>query len=133
METREDLVEGRPHFGSFDLGEGRQIAGELSLDGEDTSLLLQDSSFFSTRDLDVISGVLGDRRRVSLLHCVPRVSSGHSTRNGEALNLERVFPHFVTIGDCHINAVDRAIVGVAVVLKDSTRIFNDSDAFGALV
>lgn len=50
MEEFEGLVEGAKVGGTFEIGEGRTILGELTISGLETSLYLHDGEFFFIDD-----------------------------------------------------------------------------------
>jgi hypothetical protein len=120
--------------GTFTLGPGRELYGELTLAGPRTFLYLDDKDKFAIDSLPDrhITGVLRDRTEVSLLKCIPqRYSSGD--RSGEAHYSAEIFPHFVVVGDHHVHPNDRTISAVHFRVDDGSVLFWDFDATGWLL
>jgi hypothetical protein len=120
--------------GTFTLGPGRELYGELTLAGPRTFLYLDDKDKFLIDSLPDrhVTGVLRDRTKVSLLKCIPqRYSSGD--RSGEAHYSAEIFPHFVVVGDHHVHPNDQTISVVYFRVDDGTVLFWDFDANGWLI
>ncbi len=88
--------------GLFKLSSGKELHGELVLNGGASSLNLYSDSFFSTRDSRDILGTFHDRVKVSLIRCVTTSGPGSGYRGDEEYHFSTVFPHFAIIGDEHV-------------------------------
>lgn len=66
---RDEVVEGARLGGTFTIGKGRSVLGELTVSGTDTALYLHDDEFFHLADdaADCLHGVLHDRTMVTVL------------------------------------------------------------------
>jgi hypothetical protein len=106
--------------------------GELTLAGEDTTLVLRSSSK-SLVDLvymppALMHGTTVDRQKVSLLRCVGQ--SAPSTRVGGRRSYSAVlFPNYVLLGDKHLND-DSRIAGASFTLRHAHVLFYDFFVFG---
>ncbi|HME26045.1 MAG TPA: HEPN domain-containing protein [Acetobacteraceae bacterium] len=117
--------------GKFDIEPGREVYGELNLAGQATSLYLRDEASFSIRGDGhrCITGVLHDLTKVTLVDCTS-AGPGHAIRSKEQYTFEEVLPHYVVLGDRHIDPTDQSISGVHFVIGDAADLFYDFDAFG---
>lgn len=135
MAEFEGLVEGAKVGGTFEIGEGRTILGELTISGLETSLYLHDGEFFFIDDAAAgcFRGTLHNRIRVSVLDCVVRSGIGTSTRDGESFNFAELLPGYVTWGSCHLPVDVPAITWVGFHVDDAETIFHDFDAMGRVI
>ena len=85
--------------GMFRLSGNRRLLGTLSLDGPDTTLHLWDEAGVLVNDAHdkTITGVLGDRKLVTLLGCILNNRRTNVGRGGTA-NHYHIFPDHVVIG-----------------------------------
>jgi hypothetical protein len=123
--------------GSFTISPGKDVHGELTLDGAKTVLYLRDEQHFSTLEIGrrTLKGVLHDLTKVSLIGCVAPEAS-HTIRNIEAdasgahFYHAIIFPHFVVSGDRHLDDDRATIASAHFLLDDASVLFHDHDAFG---
>lgn len=122
--------------GKFTVSSGKEIHGELTLAGKDTSLYLHDNEHF---DVDVlhhqcVKGILIDLTKVTLINCIPH-SSGtkYSSTEKERAYYSEIFPHFIVFGNININPEDNTIIEVHFAVDDANALFYDFDAFGSLI
>ena len=64
---RDEVVDGAKLGGTFAIGDGRSVLGELTVGGTNTALYLHDDEFFHIADntADCLHGVLHDRKMVT--------------------------------------------------------------------
>jgi len=120
--------------GTFTLAPDKDVYGELTIDGKNTSLYLQDNDFFNTRSIqdECIKGILQDLTKVTLLECIIPPLPGSVSRGEQSFYFANVFPHYVIHGDHHIHPTEKNITSVNFVIDDATTLFYDFDAFGSL-
>ena len=119
--------------GSFAVSPGREIFGEITLKGANTSLFLRDSEPYEIQFLpgQSLLGVLHDFSKVSLIECIQKISTSHTTTTDKKSNFTAsLFPHFVLQGDRHLTSEEKLIVEVSFVIDDASILFYDFDAFG---
>ncbi len=116
--------------GTFTLLSGKDVYGELSLRGRNTSLYLQDRNSFERHDISghCVKGILHDLTKVTLLQCTP--SSFRQEQHG--YTIASIFPHYVVHGNHHIDPAEKKIIAVHFVVDDATILFYDIAAFGIL-
>ena len=116
--------------GMFRLSEKRSLPGTLSLDGSVTTLHLWDEAGNVVDDEHdkTITGVLGDRKLVTLLGCIlnnRRTSFGR----GGSVKHYYIFPHHVVIGDRWVSEHDADIENISYVFEDAPKLFHDIESF----
>jgi hypothetical protein len=86
----------------------RDVFGELLLDGQNSSLYLQDKESFEVRAKATVSikGTLRDLTKASLLNCISTATGTMGIRGTEGYHFAEVLPEFVILGDKHITAKD---------------------------
>jgi hypothetical protein len=112
---------------------GKELHGEITLDGPKTSLYLHDKEPFSIKKLlpeESITGILHDLTKVSLLDCIPPGGTGHVSRGDERYFFAKVFPHYIVHGDRHITPTEKIITEVSFIMDDASTLFYDFGAFG---
>ena len=121
------------HTGIFRVTPDREVHGNLSLDGPNTSLYLWDDTFFyiGRSAPTSITGILDNREKVSLLECLVSGSGSYGLQ-GNVPHYYNIFPHYVITGDQHISDTDAKISNVYFLLDDATTLFHDNDAFGVV-
>lgn len=121
--------------GEFTIAPGKNVYGELTLAGANTSLYLRDKDFFNVSTIpgQCVKGVLHDLTKITLIKCVTTSGLGTSYRGEEKFNFAEIFPHYVVHGDCHIDPNDKSISEVHFVVDDASTLFYDFDAFGTLL
>lgn len=127
-------LEKSKHLGMFTIEPDRQVYGELTLAGWETSLYLWDKEFFGgweRRPLS-INGVLHDLTKVSFSDCVRREGPGLRSGDGE-IHYCKFFPHYSVFGNQHISFAENTVKEVGFTTDDATVLFNDYDAFGRVI
>lgn len=127
MEEREKTR----HSGRFTIEPGREIYGELTLDGPKSSLYVWDKDFFDPRreNNGFVKGILHNLTKVSLIDCITSEGPGSFSHTHHFASL---FPHYVVLGDQHISPTDDTIAEVNFVIDDATKLFHDLEAFGVV-
>lgn len=130
---RMDKIEKSKGTGLFTIS-GKEIYGELTFAGKETSLHLTNREAFDVQDLPgrCIKGTLFDLTKVTLLDCITP-GTGHTYGGNEQFYFANIFPHYVLFGDCHIDPNDKVITEVHFVVDDASVLFYDFDAFGFLL
>ena len=114
------------HTGIFRVAPDREVHGNLSLDGPNTSLYLWDDTFFYIGPAapNSITGILDNRKKVSLLECLV-FGPGSYGLQGSISHYYNVFPHYVITGDQHVSDTDAKISNVYFLLDDATTLFHE--------
>lgn len=120
--------------GTFTISSDKEVYGELTLAGGNTSLYLRDKDKFDAHNIpyQCVKGVLHDLRKVTLLGCITTSGKGRFRRGEESYHYAKMFPHYVVYGSRHITPVEKKITAVHFVVDDATTLFYDFDAFGSL-
>lgn len=120
--------------GSFQLSSGASYFGELVVDGRRTLLNLSSQSELPLfRSVDGILGTTLDGKKITCMDCVGS-SQGRSTKGGVAVHhYARVFPHYVVIGDEHVDSKSTCIQRISFTVDDISSLFYDFDAFGFVI
>lgn len=121
-------------FGRFALG-GREVIGDVQLDGSNTLVRISDTARFELARprIPCLHGLSIDFQKISLIDCVPVSGPETGERYGEPTCSWTLFPHFVTVGDCHVEVHEPVIKHVRIFLSDATALFYDFLAFGTLL
>ena len=116
--------------GHFALDKERDLFGELKINGTRSRLYLYDTTrFFNARSIEdaVVTGVLQDLTKVSLLDCVSLKSGEHGGPK-ERRNFAHLFPNFVVCGKQHLRPKDKVITHAEFLIDDAPALFYDFDA-----
>jgi hypothetical protein len=124
---------GQKQAGTFHV-DGRDIFGELTVDGTSSLLRLRHEEPFNERAVSdgCMHGVLHDLVKVSLLGCISS-GLGHAMRKDKRYDFAEVFPHHVISGDAHLTPNDKTISAIHFVIDDATSLFYDFDAFARVL
>ncbi|GAB2559140.1 ApeA N-terminal domain 1-containing protein [Rhodanobacter koreensis] len=118
-------------YGSFAMAEGRQVFGDIHIQGEATTLTLKDRGYFLTpEDSNHIFGVCGPGRKISCIEC--HHSSIGMAGGGDAQYIE-MFPHFVVVGPEHVDPAAKVITNISFSTTDLNELFFDRNAFGVVL
>lgn len=129
-----DTFEKSKLTGIFSSLENKQVIGELNLLGKETNLILRHSEPFSCSD--IIYGILygqGNslKHKITLIDCITQSISTNPSKVHEFFSVN-IFPHYVTIGNCHVASDKKLITKIRFLINDSSTLFYDFDAFGSL-
>ena len=116
--------------GMFQFSGKRRLPGTLSLNGPDTTLHLWDEAGVLVNDAheETITGVLGDRKLVTLLGCILNDRSTNVGPGGTAKHYN-IFPHHVVIGDRLVSENAADIENISYVFEDAPKLFRDMENF----
>lgn len=130
-----DKLEQSKQSGIFTISPCKDVYGELTLAGQNTSLYLRDKEFFNTRTIpgQYVTGILHNLTKVTLIHCITKSSEEYTHRGNDKYHSARIFPHYVVHGDSHIDPDAKTITEVHFVVDDASTLFYDFDAFGSLI
>lgn len=127
--------ENAKRIGRFAITPSRDISGELTLSGANSSLYLHDKEEFSAFAFpeDHIKGTLEDLTKVSLIGCIALSGLGSGGQRDERYHFATVFPHFVVLGSSYLSPSEQTIAEASFVIDDATTLFYDFDAFGSVI
>ena len=130
-----DRLDNSKHAGKFSISDSKDVYGELTFAGLNTSLYLRDEALINPHGIpgQCVKGVLHDLTKVTLVQCVTTSGPGYSTRGAEKYHFATIFPHYVVYGDHHIAPNESMITEAHFVLDDASTLFYDFDAFGSLI
>ena len=120
-------------FGRFKLTDDRQVMGEVSVAGTESYVYLNDDKKFELplTDGSCIAGVLHNLNKITLIDCIPQEGPSLGTRDGIVSCSWRLFPHFIVVGQRHLDPKTSAIQSITLFLEDAPALFYDFDAFGS--
>lgn len=126
--------ESRRLLGTFSLSGGPAAVGELRLAGASTNLRLHSDKFLHrVEDGSSLIGTTYDGDHVTLIGCMSP-GSGHSSRKDGSIRYHAdVFPHYVAVGDRHLNPAEECITGIHFTTTDLKTLFYDFDAFSHVI
>ena len=121
--------------GLFSVSADRELNGTLSLDGRKSALHLWAHDLFDVNlsKGNTITGILEDRRKVSLIGCVNAGGGGRSFGRTGVSQHYKLFPHYVIVGNRHISYSDKVISRISIVVDDAPILFHDRFSFGTNV
>lgn len=121
-------------LGRFTLPNDIQVFGELRLKGSDTVLRLRhEGSAYPPETKENIYGELHDLSKVSCIQCVGSDWGLTWRKDVGSYHKAEVFPHFVTVGNTHLQPDQQTIKAIHFTVNDLSSIFNDIDAFGHVI
>jgi len=120
--------------GTFQLPEDQDAFGELLIKRHRTLLRLTNHSHLPPlHQVRYILGTTFDRRMVTCIDCVS-LSQGNEWKGGDATHhYADIFPHFVTVGDEHIDPTACVVRSIRFTVEDLPCLFYDFDAFGQVI
>lgn len=129
------IEEGAKLGGWFGLNDERQVLGDLTIAGQNTSLYLHDADIihFNNNDECNLTGVLHDKTKVTLVDCHVRSMLGSAQRNEESYYFAEVEPLFVLSGDRLLDLRKPTVNRVIFHIDDAESVFYDFDAFGCVI
>lgn len=124
----------RNYLGNFTLPNGGMAPGELRLRKSRTNLrlkLAKESPAYP--GLATITGLTDDLVKVTCLDCLIGWSAGGWKREGDVHRVYHhydIFPHYVAVGDRHLDPAARSIEELSFRVDDAELLFPDFGAFG---
>ena len=130
-----EKLEKSKRTGKFILPPGKEVYGEITLNGERSNLYLQDGSQFDPHAIpdQCVKGVRYDLTKVTLVDCIVTSGLGSARKGQGKYWFATIFPHFAVYGDRHLSPTEKTIAEVHFVVDDATTLFYDFDAFGSLI
>jgi len=119
-----DKIELKEQTGFFNTKNG-DIFGHLILDGSKTTLKLRHDKFFHIDEEELLLGELHDLTKVTLVKCLG--NSGSYFQNQKKSYLCNLFPHYVLLGDQHIDVGKESITELSFVIEHIDSIFYDTN------
>jgi hypothetical protein len=122
-------------LGTYSLPDGKSVVGELRLKGSSTLLKLHSKEFLGgVEAASCVNGTTFTGERLTLIDC-NIVTSGRQTNFTDARSWHHaeVFPHYVAIGQFHLNPNQTQIREIHFTTSDLSTIFCDFDAFGHMI
>lgn len=131
--TMEELEKSK-RSGIFTLPSGKDIYGELTYAGPNTTLYVWDKETFDKQAIQgqSVKGILHDLTKVTLVDCIS-LGLGHFGLGKERHCFANIFPHYVLHGDQQINPDEKTITEAHFVIDDAEVVFYDFDAFGSVI
>lgn len=120
--------------GTFTLPAGQAAFGELRLKGQDTLLRLKSDEMLHCIEAGShLRGVTHERRKVTCIDCLG-YGLGQTMTGAEQISYSlEVFPHFVTVGEEHLDPESASIHRIDFSVDDLPALFFDHDAFGYVI
>lgn len=120
--------------GIFQLPESRKAHGELLLKGRNSLLILTSHSEMPPlHQVPYLFGTTLDHLKVTCIDCVGS-PQGTSWKDMEVTHyFAHVFPHFITVGDEHVDPASHSVHSIRFAVDDLSSLFYDFDAFGHVV
>lgn len=130
----ESVKKDKRFHGTFQVSNGANCFGELVLDGRRTLLSLSSQTELPLlRSAGDIPGATLDGKKITCMNCIGS-SQSRRTKGGVATYHEaRIFPHFVVIGDEHVDSASARIQRITFTVDDMASLFYDFDAFGFVI
>jgi len=121
-------------LGTFSLAGGQTAVGQLELAGTKSNLRLHSDEFLQrVEDGSCVTGTTYDDDCVTLIDC-RSPGSGHSGRRDGPIRYHAdVFPHYVAVGERHLNPSESCITGIHFSTTDLKTLFYDFDAFSKVI
>ncbi|WP_334066409.1 HEPN domain-containing protein [Burkholderia cepacia] len=117
--------------GTFNAPDGQEAFGQLHLNGHKTTLHLNIKRELSPFiDPITVTGELGDRRKVSCLECILGSTGSGYRENSTAYYYAELLPHFIAIGNQHLNPSEKSITSIKFTTQDISSTFHDFGTFG---
>lgn len=122
------------YLGSYDLGDGRHVVGDLELRGEETLLKLHSNEYLPhIGSRACLNGTAFSSECITLIDCFsPGTGTTHVPGAQDRYHAD-VFPHHVVIGRRHLDPETHTITGIHFSTSDLTTLFYDFDAFSNLI
>lgn len=122
------------YIGIFPQETGEPVIGDLKLKGSNTLLKLHsDKPLNAMTSTSSLEGTAYTGECITLIDCYSP-GSGHTFVRGQPVKYHtEVFPHFVAIGDRHLNPEKPNINLIEFSTNDLGSIFHDFDAFGHVI
>jgi ApeA N-terminal domain 1 len=119
--------------GKFKILTDKEIYGELTFAGRNTSLYIRDDDFLSLEQYNrYIQGILHNLTRATLVNCFS-TNTGASARGNEGFHHANIFPYFIILGSRKVDPDENIITEIEFVVDDASALFPDYTAFSSLI
>nr|VFK50635.1 MAG: hypothetical protein BECKTC1821D_GA0114238_11157 [Candidatus Kentron sp. TC] len=123
--------------GIFQLPRNREAFGEIRFKGPNSLLNLSSHSEpIFLHEISHLHGTTFDQRKVTCIDCVGFSPGSNNVRQGDDWihsYFGHCFPHFVTVGDEHVDPGADTVRGIHFTTDDLPSLFYDFDAFGHVI
>ena len=134
MGTKKTSRKNLPLQGTFQLPNNQECFGELLIKGRNTLLSLTSlSDLQSVLEVKNLFGTALDGQRVTCIGCVPLSHGSAWKEAGATYQYANVFPHFVIVGDEHLDLGTTVVRSIHFAADDLSSLFYDFDAFGSVI
>lgn len=121
-------------MGTYTLHGVQSVVGELRLKGSSTSLMLHsDKPLVGLDAASCMTGTAYTGEYLTLIDCRNAELGQRGFEDAPAQYYADVFPHYVTIGPCHLVPDKPSISAIHFTTTDLTTLFYDFDAFGTVI
>lgn len=121
-------------LGTYTLPSGQSVVGELRLKGAGTLLKLHSNEYLAlVEKASCIEGIAYTGEHLTLVDCHSPGSGHTSFKDASTRYHADVFPHYVTIGRCHLKPNEPNISAIHFTTNDLTTLFYDFDAFSSVI
>ncbi|MGM3274765.1 HEPN domain-containing protein [Ralstonia sp. 24A2] len=116
--------------GIFTMPDGQNVIGDLWLRRNRMNLTLHSHQKITRyREPSLITGVLGDLRKVSCLHSILEVLQSGRRGDSGSYHYAKILPNFVTVGDHYLEPDKSCISSIQLTTQDIGTLFHDFGAF----
>lgn len=121
-------------LGTYSLSSGKSVVGELRLKGSSTLLKLHSDEFLARVEAaSCVKGTAFTGESLTLIDCHSGgLGQAHFKDAGARYHAE-VFPHYVAIGQLHLNPDQAHISAIHFTTSDLSTLFYDFDAFSHVI
>jgi hypothetical protein len=121
-------------LGTYTLPSGKSVVGELCLKGSCTSLTLHSDEFLtSVETASCVKGTAYAGEYLTLIDCNSPGMGYTSFKDAPTRYHANVFPHYVAIGQRHLEPSEPCIRAIHFTTTDLTTLFYDFDAFSSVI
>nr|WP_255457698.1 hypothetical protein [Rhodanobacter sp. K2T2] len=111
----------------------QEVFGELLIKGSNSTLTLSSGGKMAeSSSSQHFHGSSVDGQKITCIECI-RSSQGHRSRGQNSYHYTQFFPHYVAVGDEHLDPDAKNIRRFRFSASDLPTLFNDFDAFGVVI
>jgi hypothetical protein len=116
---------------TFHLPDDREAIGQLLVNGPNSRLKLTSRSTLpDLRKIQHLCGTTLDLQKVTCIDCLPLSQNSPFNVNRGTYYCAEVFPHFVAVGNEHIDPDFASVYSISFTVDDLSSLFHDFVAFG---
>ena len=121
-------------LGTYTLPDGKSVVGDLRLNGSRTLLKLHSDEFLARVDAaSHVNGSAFSGECLTLIDCLSVGMGQTNFKDARTRYHAEVFPHYVAIGQLHLNPDQAHISRIHFTTSDLSTLFYDFDAFGHVI